>query len=286
MSHNATNWAIRQRGLKPATKLVLWHLCDRHNPDQGCFPSQDKLADDCEMSRSSLNEHLKILEEKGLIRRDQRINETTKRQQSTSYVFAFEEGFVCASQNEPTPHVDGPCPENGHGPVSGIQPEPCPENGESRVQNPDTNLVREPVREPSGARVRAGGGAFSKFWNDWSEAHRPDKREAAESAFLKLSEAERAAAVQHAGEYHRLQVLRSKPTLMFPYLRNRLFLDLIDAPKTDKEGEFIITPDRAEWSEWLDEMRRRHGEAIVQSIVHQKKIIVKTRWPDRQANAA
>jgi hypothetical protein len=238
------------------------------------------------MSRSSLNEHLKMLEEKGLIRRDQRVNETTKRQQSTSYVFAFEEGFVCASENVLTPHVVEPCPETGHGAVSGKIPEPCPENDQSRVQNPDTNLVREPVREPSGARERAGGGDFSKFWNDWSEAHRPDKREAAESAFLKLSEAERVAAVQHAGEYHRLQVLRSKPTLMFPYLRNRLFLDLIDAPKTDKDGEFIITPDRPEWSEWLGEMRRRHGERIVEGIVRQKRIIVKTRWPDRQATAA
>ncbi|PKP62913.1 MAG: GntR family transcriptional regulator, partial [Alphaproteobacteria bacterium HGW-Alphaproteobacteria-8] len=36
MSHDATNWAIQRRGLKPATKIVLWHLCDRHNPDFGC----------------------------------------------------------------------------------------------------------------------------------------------------------------------------------------------------------------------------------------------------------
>ena len=33
MSHKATVWAIQQRGLKPATKIVLWFLCDRHNPD-------------------------------------------------------------------------------------------------------------------------------------------------------------------------------------------------------------------------------------------------------------
>jgi hypothetical protein len=31
MSHEATNWAIKQRGLKPTTKIVLWHLCDRFN---------------------------------------------------------------------------------------------------------------------------------------------------------------------------------------------------------------------------------------------------------------
>jgi hypothetical protein len=51
MSHEATNWAIKQRGLKPTTKIVLWHLCDRFNPDYGCFPSQARLAHDCEISR-------------------------------------------------------------------------------------------------------------------------------------------------------------------------------------------------------------------------------------------
>ena len=45
MSHAATNWAIQQRGLKPTTKIVLWHLCDRFNPDFGCFPSQEQLAE-------------------------------------------------------------------------------------------------------------------------------------------------------------------------------------------------------------------------------------------------
>jgi hypothetical protein len=58
MSHKATNWAIQLRGLSPVTKLVLWYLCDRHNPDFGCFPSQDQLAADAEISRASLNTHL------------------------------------------------------------------------------------------------------------------------------------------------------------------------------------------------------------------------------------
>ena len=67
MSHEATNWAIKQRGLKPTTKIVLWHLCDRFNPDYGCFPSQDRLAHDCEISRSTLNDHLGQLEAVGLL---------------------------------------------------------------------------------------------------------------------------------------------------------------------------------------------------------------------------
>lgn len=68
MSHDATNWAIKQKGLKPATKIVLWHLCDRFHPDHGCFPSLDTLAEDCEMSRRSVQDHLAELERVGLIR--------------------------------------------------------------------------------------------------------------------------------------------------------------------------------------------------------------------------
>ena len=63
MSHRATIWAIQQRGLKPATKIVLWFLCDRHNPDFGCFPTQARLAEDAEMSISALNEHLALLDQ-------------------------------------------------------------------------------------------------------------------------------------------------------------------------------------------------------------------------------
>jgi len=185
MSHEATNWAIKQRGLKPTTKIVLWHLCDRFNPDYGCFPSQDRLAEDCEISRSTLNAHLGQLEAAGLLRRVPRLHPVTKRQMPTRYILGFEPGF--------TPHVPNPCPETGHGheddaasiadigpfdvetpdmaepcpetghgcgarPVSDFPAEPCPENAESRVRNPDTNPVREPlskpVKEEEGARAR------------------------------------------------------------------------------------------------------------------------------------
>ena len=130
MSHEATNWAFKQRGLKPATRVVLLYLADRHNPDYGCFPSQAQLAADCEMSRASVNNHLEELERAGLIRRERRINPETRKQMSTLYILGFEEAFAQA-----------PCPENGHG----NEAEPCLKIGESRVQNLDTNPVRESV---------------------------------------------------------------------------------------------------------------------------------------------
>jgi hypothetical protein len=122
MSHQGTNWAIQQRGLKPTTKIVLWHLCDRYNPDYGCFPAQERLAHDCEISRAGLNTHLARLEQRGLLRRVRRIDPITKRQMSTRYILGFEKDFT------PAPGVSGPkhpgntpfdaaipCPESGHG---------------------------------------------------------------------------------------------------------------------------------------------------------------------------
>lgn len=167
MSHRATIWAIQQRGLKPATKLVLWFLCDRHNPDFGCFPTQARLADDAEMSISSLNDHLALLERAGLIRRIRSHDPRTHRRQATRYILGFEDGF----DQEPTPdigdgssgteeeHSVGPTPESGHGAISGFSAKPSPDFAESHLRNPETNLVREPlskpVKEEEGAQARA-----------------------------------------------------------------------------------------------------------------------------------
>ena len=165
MSHAATNWAILQRGLPPATKLVLWHLCDRHNPDFGCFPSQEQLANDAEVSRSQLNVHLQRLEEAGLIRRVQRTDAKTNRQLSTRYILGFEKSFAQTPsletghgpQGTDPEHEQPPCLETGHG----IGAEPSPVSGPSRVRKPDSNPVREPVREEEeGARAPVS----SEFW--------------------------------------------------------------------------------------------------------------------------
>ncbi len=172
MSHFATNWAIRHRKLKPTTKIVLWHLCDRHNPDYGCFPAQNRLAHDCEISRAALNSHLKLLEKRGLMRRERRIDPGTKRQMSTRYILGFEDDFDQGPEDldvgGPCPDSghgsadeqfrdssalemesgEKPCPDSGHGAVSRFEADPCPEKRQSRVQNLDTNSVREPLSKP------------------------------------------------------------------------------------------------------------------------------------------
>ena len=156
MSHKATVWAIQQRGLKPATKIVLWFLCDRHNPDFGCFPTQARLADDAEMSISALNEHLAKLQELRLIHRVRAQDPHTHKRLATRYILGFEDGFP----PEPTPETgDGyagtdeeqtiePTPDSGHGAISGFPAKPSPDFAQSHLRNPEINLVREPLSKP------------------------------------------------------------------------------------------------------------------------------------------
>jgi len=139
MSHAATNWAIQQRGLKPATKIVLWFLCDRHNPDFGCFPTQAWLAEDAEMSISALNEHLATLEDLRLNHRIRVKDLRTHRRLPTRYILGFEQGFP-----------QKPAPESGGGFVEIMEENdtPSPDFRQSHLRNPEYNLVREPLTKP------------------------------------------------------------------------------------------------------------------------------------------
>jgi len=168
MSHDATSWAFRQKGLRPSAKLVLLALADCHNPVYGCFPSQAFLADVCEINRDTVNEALTLLEALGLIRRERSVDPVTRRQRSTRYKLAFEADFDMhdAAEN-PVSEIPTQTPKA----VSDFPAEPCRKKPESRVGNSDTNLVREPLREPVSARPHSDGStgsgnlvAFELFW--------------------------------------------------------------------------------------------------------------------------
>ena len=64
-----TALAMRQTGIKPASKIVLYWLADHHNGETGqCNPSISRLAKCCEMSRRSVENNLQSLQEAGLIK--------------------------------------------------------------------------------------------------------------------------------------------------------------------------------------------------------------------------
>ncbi len=68
-----TALAMQQKGLKPAAKIVLYWIADHHNSETGaCFPSLAKLADECEMDRSTIIRHVDSLCSMGFIEKVER----------------------------------------------------------------------------------------------------------------------------------------------------------------------------------------------------------------------
>jgi DNA-binding transcriptional MocR family regulator len=101
MSHFMTALAMKQRGLKPAAKIVLYWLADHHNGETGeCFPSIARLADVCEMSRRSVEIQLATLEEAGLIARTNQFR-TTGGKTSNKYTLRLAQTEMdnCDAQN-------------------------------------------------------------------------------------------------------------------------------------------------------------------------------------------
>lgn len=136
MSHEATNWAIKQRGLKPSAKILLWHLCDRYNPDHGCFPSQHTLADDCETDVRTIRRQLKVLEDAGLIRKEHRKG-AGGMFNSDRYFLAFEAGFTQRTKRPADKLTVG----------QKVSP-PADKNGQNHRTKCPPNPVREPLIEP------------------------------------------------------------------------------------------------------------------------------------------
>lgn len=100
MSHYMTALAMRQRGLKPATKIVLYWLADHHNETTGdCFPSYSTLAKECEMDRATVIRHINELIELRLIERVERTRENGSRT-SNGYRLSLKNN---PSQNATTP---------------------------------------------------------------------------------------------------------------------------------------------------------------------------------------
>jgi hypothetical protein len=154
MSHKATSWAFGQRDLRPGPWVVLFQLADRVNKDTYRYdPDQFKLAADCNMSRSSVNVRLKALEDAGKIRRVKRFNKAKNKHLSTFYILGLD--FDRAI------HIEHSMSRNWE--------VPCPDLKQARVQNPDTNLVREPIREPCVDVTVAtpNQGEFKGFWESY-----------------------------------------------------------------------------------------------------------------------
>lgn len=169
MSHKATNWlaSIAPDLLGHSEFRVLFHLCDCHNPSQGCFPTQAYLMTMTGASNGTVNNALNSLQQKGLIQRHREFDGVTKRQKPTRYTLGFE----IEKPDDPSPNFgDGkapkPTPNSGDGAVSNSEADPSPTERPTRLQptgeEPVSNLERTSAR---GAK-RANLSKIARFWID------------------------------------------------------------------------------------------------------------------------
>ena len=85
LSFKAQQWAIEQADVKSPDKFVLFMLAYRDNPDEphGCFPSLNRIAKDCGLSRSTVQECIKRLLSTGKVKMEHRRG--TKGHPSSNY---------------------------------------------------------------------------------------------------------------------------------------------------------------------------------------------------------
>ena len=118
MSHYMTALAMKQQGLKPATKIVLYWLADHHNGETGkCFPSINRISELSEMSRRSVECHLETLEKLGLIKRVNQFRETGGKS-ANSYILELTGTYENISDAQNLRMV---CEKSAHGDTQNLR---------------------------------------------------------------------------------------------------------------------------------------------------------------------
>lgn len=108
MSIQAVAWAIEARVGSPTLKCILMAVANYANEEGRCWPSQERLAHDTEMTERSVRDGLKKLEEQGFIIRSARYANGSRRVDmiQLSYRKSLPVG------HEQDTNIDGFIPEN------------------------------------------------------------------------------------------------------------------------------------------------------------------------------
>jgi len=114
VSHYMTALAMKQQGLKPATKIVLYWLADHHNGETGkCFPSLARLCKVTEMGKTALVGHLDTLEKLGLIERLRKYDDNGAFK-STDYVLTLKDDTLVRNTDNPCSDFTPPLVRNAN----------------------------------------------------------------------------------------------------------------------------------------------------------------------------
>lgn len=157
--------AMKTKVGNPLRKLVLVKLADNASDQGECWPSYQHIADQCEISRSTVKVHIRELEKAGLLRREFRRNGELN--QSNLFHLTLEGGAAAAR---------GGAVENPPG---------ATENpGGGAAAAPRTSHSFEPVNEPKPLSKPDPMEGFETFWKLYP---RKVSKAPAEKAWLKLN---------------------------------------------------------------------------------------------------
>jgi len=145
----------------PLRKLVLVKLADNASDQGECWPSYQHIADQCEISRSTVKVHIRELEKSGLLRREFR----RKGEMNQSNVFHL------ALDSEVSAAPGGGAAEN--------PPRAAENPGGGAAAAPRTSHSSEPVKEPKPMVSPDSTEGFEQFWKLYpNKASKKDARRA------------------------------------------------------------------------------------------------------------
>lgn len=271
MSIQAVGWVLDQDIPDSASKLVLISIANALNGKSGkCCPALDLIAHESSVSRSTVIRKLKSLETDGWI--------------------SVSAGFTADGRQTSNTYAINYNPHSSQAEGEGVRL--TPSEGVTAMEPSGVSTVT-PLDEPEEGTltpyVPPHGGIlnndlFEDVWKAWPEAHRGD-RETAGGAYGRLMPDDQrrcfsATASAVRGMLARHQSRGERFPRLATFIGRRLWLDYEDAPEIDKDGDFIITPTRPEWKEWLGDARKRHGQKGVDYFVKIGKVITPQRWPE------
>jgi DNA-binding transcriptional ArsR family regulator len=138
--------AMKTKVGSPLRKLVLIKLADNANDQGECWPSYQHIADQCEISRSTVKVHIRELEKAGFLRREFR--RKGELNQSNLFHLALSGGATSAPGGGAAENPPGAAENPGGGAAAA----------------PRTSHSSEPVKEPKSLCSSEATESFDRFW--------------------------------------------------------------------------------------------------------------------------
>lgn len=166
--------AFRAKVGNPLRKLVLLKLADQANDDGECWPSYQHIADQCEVSRTTVKNHIRELEKMGWLTREFRRDGELNRSNIYRLTIPEKGRAPAALVGQDVTGVGQELPEGGAGAARGGGAGAAPRN---------THSLEPPKETPKETSERD---LFSEFWAAYP---RKTSKQAAVKAWAKLKPA-------------------------------------------------------------------------------------------------